>query len=64
MVAANTSVSTKLTKTFEITPTDMDGYTEVRIEVYKDPSKGSVIKNITKKLENIKYNKKKVFENS
>ena len=64
MVAANTSVSVNLTKTFEILPSDMGEYTEVRIEVYKDPSKGSVLKEITKKLEGIKYNKKKVFENS
>ena len=64
MVAANTSVSVNLTKTFEIIPQDMGEYTEVRIEVYKDPSKGSVLKEITKKLEGIKYNKKKVFENS
>ena len=64
MVAANTSVSVNLTKTYDISSADMDGYTEVRIEVYKDPSKGSVLKNITKKLEGIKYNKKKVFENS
>ena len=64
MVAANTSVSVNLTKTFEILPSDMGEYTEVRIEIYKDPSKGSTLKNITKKLEGIKYNKKKVFENS
>ena len=64
MVAANTSVSVNLTKTFEILPSDMGEYTEVRIEVYKDPSKGSVLKEITRKLEGIKYNKKKVFENS
>jgi len=64
MVAANTSVSVNLTKTFEILPSDMGEYTEVRIEIYKDPSKGSILKNITKKLEGIKYNKKKVFENS
>jgi hypothetical protein len=64
MVAANTSVSVNLTKTFEIMPQDMGEYTEVRIEVYKDPSKGSVLKEITRKLEGIKYNKKKVFENS
>ena len=64
MIIGTTSVQVNYQKTFEITPTDAGDHIDVQVYIYKDPTKGKILKNIRRKFENIKYDGKKVFENS
>ena len=64
MLIANTSVTITKTLTYEFFSSNAGDHTEVMINIYQDPTKGSILKNITKKLSDIKYESIAVFENS